>query len=116
MQTTNDTFDTIQQPQQNNQLQNTGDMLVANLTQVSLEELVRNKLEVLFRQQKETKAELSGLYSLVMEQVEKPLIELSLRAHNGNQVRTAQMLGINRNTLKKKIDNYNIKPRRLRLN
>ena len=116
MQTTNEMFNTIQQPQQNNQLKNTGDMLVANLMQVSLEELVRNKLEVLFRQQRETKADLNGLYSLVMEQVEKPLIELSLKAHNGNQVRTAQMLGINRNTLKKKIDSYNIKPRRLRLN
>lgn len=115
MQTTNnETFTTGQQQQ--TQHPNTGDMLVANLTQISLEELVKSKLEILFRQQKETRVELNGLYSLVMEQVEKPLIELSLKAYNGNQVRTAQMLGINRNTLKKKIDNYNIKPRRLRLN
>lgn len=122
--TTNEPFagQTGQQQQQQNPTQNhqqptnSSDMLVANLTQISLEELVKSKLEILFRQQKETRVELSGLYSLVMEQVEKPLIELSLRAYNGNQVRTAQMLGINRNTLKKKIDHYGIKPRRLRLN
>jgi len=44
--------------------------------------------------------------------VEKPLIELALLSHNGNQVKTAQMLGINRNTLKKKIDNYKIRVRK----
>lgn len=86
-------------------------LLVANLQNVSLEQLVKSKLEVLFDQQKEAQVELNGLYELVIEQVEKPLIELALKAYNGNQVRTAQMLGINRNTLKKKIDNYNIKTR-----
>lgn len=86
-------------------------LLVANLQNISLEQLVKSKLEVLFDQQKEAQVELNGLYELVIEQVEKPLIELALKAYNGNQVRTAQMLGINRNTLKKKIDNYNIKTR-----
>lgn len=83
-------------------------LLVANLQSVSLENLVKRKLEVLFRQQKEADVELSGLYSIVLEQVEKPLIELALRQYNGNQVRTAQLLGINRNTLKKKMDSYRI--------
>jgi Fis family transcriptional regulator len=86
----------------------TDNLLVANLRSVSLEKLVRSKLEVLFDQQKEAQVELHDLYDLVLEQVEKPLIELALRAHKGNQVRTASMLGINRNTLKKKIDGYNI--------
>lgn len=86
-------------------------LLVANLQAVSLEKLVKSKLEVLFQQQRETQVQLDGLYTLVMEQVEKPLIELSLRAFNGNQVKTAQMLGINRNTLKKKIDTYKIRAR-----
>ena len=40
-------------------------------------------------------------------------LELALRAYNGNQVKTAQMLGINRNTLKKKIDNYKIRVKKL---
>ena len=92
--------------------QNTPDhLLVANLQNISLEQLVKSKLEVLFDQQKEANVEINGLYGLVIEQVEKPLIELALKVYNGNQVRTAQMLGINRNTLKKKIDNYNIKTR-----
>lgn len=90
-------------------------LLVANLQSVSLEKLVKSKLEVLFQQQQETQVQLDGLYGLVMEQVEKPLIELSLRAFNGNQVKTAQMLGINRNTLKKKIDTYKIKARTKKL-
>lgn len=84
-------------------------LFVANLQAVSLERLVKSKLEVLFTQQKEAQVELNGLYDIVMEQVERPLLELALRSFNGNQVKTAHMLGINRNTLKKKIDIYKIK-------
>jgi Fis family transcriptional regulator len=84
-------------------------LFVANLTNVSLEKLIKSKLEVLFTQQKDAQVELTGLYNIVLEQVERPLLEIALRAHNGNQVKTAQMLGINRNTLKKKIDNYKIR-------
>lgn len=89
----------------------TNNLFVANLQNVSLERLVKSKLEVLFDQQKESNVELTDLYNLVMEQVERPLIELALRAHNGNQVRTAAALGINRNTLKKKMDHYNLTKR-----
>ncbi len=88
---------------------NTDQLFVANLNAVSLEKLVKSKLEVLFQQQREADVELNGLYNIVMEQVEKPLLEIALRAYNGNQVKTAQMLGINRNTLKKKIDIYKIR-------
>lgn len=83
-------------------------LFVANLQSVSLEKLVKSKLEVLFQKQKEEQVELQGLYSIVLEQVEKPLIELALRAYDGNQLRAARLLGINRNTLKKKIDLYKI--------
>jgi Fis family transcriptional regulator, factor for inversion stimulation protein len=88
-------------------------LFVANLTSVSLEKLVKSKLEVLFEQQKEAPVDLNGLYNVVLEQVERPLLEIALKAHNGNQVKTAQMLGINRNTLKKKIDNYKIRVKKL---
>ena len=87
-------------------------LFIANLQSVSLEKLVKSKLEVLFQQQREAQVQLNGLYDIVMEQVEKPLIELALQSLNGNQVRTAQLLGINRNTLKKKIDNYKIRVKR----
>ncbi|MCB0369281.1 MAG: site-specific DNA inversion stimulation factor [Bdellovibrionales bacterium] len=93
-------------------LNSSDNLFVANLQSVSLEKLVKSKLEVLFQQQKEAQVELNGLYNVVLEQVEKPLLELALKAYNGNQVKTAQMLGINRNTLKKKIDNYKIRVKR----
>ena len=94
-------------------LNSSDNLFVANLTSVSLEKLVKSKLEVLFQQQSEAQVELNGLYNVVMEQVERPLIEIALRAYNGNQVKTAQLLGINRNTLKKKIDNYKIRVKKL---
>lgn len=94
-------------------LNNSDNLFVANLNAVSLEKLVKSKLEVLFAQQKEAQVELNGLYSVVLEQVERPLLEIALKSYNGNQVKTAQLLGINRNTLKKKIDNYKIRVKKL---
>lgn len=94
-------------------LNSSDNLFVANLQAVSLEKLVKSKLEVIFQQQKEAQVDLTGLYTVVLEQVERPLLELALRAYNGNQVKTAQMLGINRNTLKKKIDNYKIRVKKL---
>ena len=43
------------------------------------------------------------LYDRVMREVERPLIDLSLKACQGNKVRTAALLGISRNTLKRKM-------------
>lgn len=92
-------------------LNNSDHLFVANLQAVSLEKLVKSKLEVLFQQQSSNQVEISGLYNIVLEQVERPLIELTLLSCGGNQVRAAQLLGINRNTLKKKIDTYKIRVR-----
>jgi two-component system nitrogen regulation response regulator GlnG len=44
-----------------------------------------------------------GLYERILREIERPLISLSLAATRGNQVRAAELLGINRNTLRKKI-------------
>ena len=44
-----------------------------------------------------------GLYDRILKEVERPLITLSLMATRGNQIKAAQMLGLNRNTLRKKI-------------
>ena len=44
------------------------------------------------------------LYGRVIEQVERPLIEMMLNRHQYNQLRTARAMGINRNTLKKRLD------------
>ncbi len=45
----------------------------------------------------------AGLYDRVLREVERPLIAISLAACRGNQIRAAQLLGLNRNTLRKKI-------------
>jgi two-component system nitrogen regulation response regulator GlnG len=50
----------------------------------------------------------SGLYDRVMREVETPLIELSLQATRGNQIKAAELLGVNRNTLRKKIRDLEI--------
>ncbi len=49
------------------------------------------------------------LYELIVGGVEKPLLEIVLKKTNGNQTQAANILGINRNTLRKKIRNYQIK-------
>ena len=45
----------------------------------------------------------AGLYDRVIREVERPLVSISLAAARGNQIRAAQLLGLNRNTLRKKI-------------
>ncbi len=55
--------------------------------------------------------EQGDIYQMVLERVEKPLITLVLRKTEGNQVRAANLLGINRNTLRKKIRELGIKGR-----
>jgi two-component system nitrogen regulation response regulator GlnG len=45
----------------------------------------------------------AGLYDRVLREVERPLILLTLGATRGNQLKAAQLLGLNRNTLRKKI-------------
>ncbi len=49
-----------------------------------------------------------GLYDRVLAEIERPLLMLSLAATRGNQLRTADLLGINRNTLRKKLSELKI--------
>ena len=48
------------------------------------------------------------LYDLVLEQVEQPLLKTVLHHCNGNQSRAAEMLGLNRATLRKKLRQHGI--------
>lgn len=53
----------------------------------------------------------SGLYDRIMSEVEKPLLKMTLSVVDGNQVQAAKVLGINRNTLRKKMKDLGVSPR-----
>jgi len=55
-----------------------------------------------------------GLYQRILREVETPLIEIALDATGGNQAKCADLLGINRNTLRKKITELDIRVTRRR--
>jgi two-component system, NtrC family, nitrogen regulation response regulator GlnG len=50
----------------------------------------------------------SGLYHRILHEIERPLLKLTLGATNGNQIKAASVLGLNRNTLRKKIRELDI--------
>jgi two-component system nitrogen regulation response regulator GlnG len=50
----------------------------------------------------------AGVYDRVLREVERPLITLTLEATRGNQIKAAHVLGLNRNTLRKKIKDLDI--------
>jgi two-component system nitrogen regulation response regulator GlnG len=55
-----------------------------------------------------------GLYARILREMEEPLIEIALDATGGNQAKCADLLGINRNTLRKKITDLDISVTRRR--
>jgi two-component system, NtrC family, nitrogen regulation response regulator GlnG len=67
----------------------------------SLETLITNKLRSALSQMEVQ--ELDNFYEMVLHQMERPLINIVLEKTRGNQLRTAEILGINRTTLRKKI-------------
>lgn len=67
---------------------------------------VSSALETYFRQL--NGHECDGLYKLVLTEVEVPLLEAVLRYCGGNQTKAAQLLGINRGTLRKKLQQYGL--------
>jgi two-component system nitrogen regulation response regulator GlnG len=67
-------------------------------TDESLEALIGNKLRATFTQM--DVQELDNLYEMVLAQMERPLIRIILEKTRYNQVRAAEILGINRNTLR----------------
>ena len=48
----------------------------------------------------------SSIYEMVIEAVERPMLEVVMREAHGNQLRASEMLGINRNTLRKKLQHH----------
>ena len=78
-----------------------------NPTQNDISECVRRSLERYFKDLDGAKP--CAIYDMVLGNVEKPLLEIVLNRAEGNQSIAAEMLGINRGTLRKKIQQYRIK-------
>jgi two-component system nitrogen regulation response regulator GlnG len=74
--------------------------------QLSFEEMVRGKIRALLKRMEGYPIE--DLYEEVISRVERPLIELVLERTGNNQLKAAEMLGLNRNTLRKKIAERNV--------
>ena len=55
-----------------------------------------------------------GLYERILAEIERPLLTLCLAATQGNQIQAAKLLGINRNTLRKKLTERGVDPGALR--
>ncbi len=73
-----------------------------------LEECIRDSLEAYFKDLRGT--EPTSIYEMILGVVEKPLLDVVMKHAEGNQSRAAQWLGINRNTLRRKLlDNKLIK-------
>jgi len=77
----------------------------------TLAQIVERKLSSYFADQPDGLPP-AGLYDRVLEEVERPLIQLTLSATRGNQVRAAEILGLNRNTLRKKISDLGVEMQR----
>jgi two-component system nitrogen regulation response regulator GlnG len=50
----------------------------------------------------------SGLYDKIVKEIERPLIKQALKAVDGNKMKASKLLGMNRNTLRKKMRELNI--------
>ena len=66
-----------------------------------IEECVRTSLEGYFKDLRGTEPD--GMYDMMVRVVEKPLLEVVMQQADTNQSRAAQWLGLNRNTLRKKL-------------
>jgi len=75
--------------------------------QNELADSVKRSLERYFKDMDGEKP--TSIYDMVLKNVEKPMIELVLSHAKGNQSLAAEMLGINRNTLRKKMQQLRIK-------
>jgi Fis family transcriptional regulator len=71
-----------------------------------MERCITDALEQYFRDLDGEKP--SAIYDMVLKSVEKPMLELVLAKAGSNQTLAAEMLGINRNTLRKKLTEHQL--------
>ncbi|MES2412509.1 MAG: Fis family transcriptional regulator [Pseudomonadota bacterium] len=71
------------------------------MSKKQIEDCVRSSLEGYFRDLRGTEPD--GMYDMMVRVVEKPLLEVVMQHAEQNQSRAAEWLGLNRNTLRKKL-------------
>ncbi|WFF43414.1 DNA-binding transcriptional regulator Fis [Salinicola endophyticus] len=75
-------------------------------SQVTLRECVEQVMERYFTHLEGESV--SHLYTMVLAEVEAPLLDVVMRHVEGNQTRAAELLGLNRGTLRKKLKQYDL--------
>ena len=76
-------------------------MMGKNTNNGMVDQCIRDSLDLYFRDLRGT--EPSGLHTMLIRAVERPLLEVVMQRAEGNQSRAALWLGMNRNTLRKKL-------------
>ena len=76
------------------------------MSKKSIEDCVRSSLESYFRDLHGTEPD--GMYKMLVRVVEKPLLDVVMARAEGNQSKAAQWLGLNRNTLRKKLVDHKL--------
>jgi Fis family transcriptional regulator len=71
-----------------------------------IEECIRASLDQYFKDLRG--AEPHSVHAMVLNAVEKPLLEVVMRQAEGNQSKAAQWLGLNRNTLRRKLTDHKL--------
>lgn len=77
-----------------------------SMSKDNLHEAISKNLERYFRDLGEQPA--SNIYDMVVSAVEKPMLEMVMNRADSNQSQAADMLGINRNTLRKKLQHHGL--------
>ncbi len=77
-----------------------------NSLSVTLSDHVKETVEQYFSQL--NGHDTAGLYAMVISEVEKPLLEATLKYCNDNQTKASKILGLSRSTLRKKIELYQL--------
>jgi two-component system, NtrC family, nitrogen regulation response regulator GlnG len=83
------------------------DLLIEENSSYSIKDFLEEKLKHYLKDM--TNISNCNLYDTVLSEAEKALISIVFKETNGNQLKTAKVLGINRNTLRSKIKEYKIK-------
>lgn len=77
-----------------------------NLAPITIAECIRNNLDKFFDDLEGERAQ--SVYDMVLSAVERPMLEVVMAKANMNQTIASKMLGINRNTLRKKLQQHGL--------